>query len=82
MDSAGAGGIFGHAYFIPPICTPKSESQEQSSLASGGNVAMRGCDELGTAVEDDERRTKLGFQSLGAAECESCMRNHTQQCWY
>jgi hypothetical protein len=37
-DSAGTGGIFSHAHFLPPICTPISVSQVQHSPASG---AMR-----------------------------------------
>ena len=39
-----------------------------------GSVATRGYDELGTAGEGDERRIRLLFQALGAAECDSRMR--------
>jgi len=37
-------------------------------------VPMTGCDELGKAGEREERRIKLGFQSLGTAECDFCTK--------
>ena len=43
-----------------------------------GRVPTRGYDELGTAGEGDERRIKPGFQTLGPAECDSRMQNHTR----
>jgi hypothetical protein len=45
-------------------------------------VPKRSYDEIGKTGEGDERRTKLGFQSFGAAGCDSRMQNHTRRIFY
>ena len=47
-----------------------------------GIMPIRGCDEIGKVGEREERRIKLGFQALGAAECDSRMQKHTRRFLY
>ena len=47
-----------------------------------GSMPTRGYDEDGKAGEGDERRVKLRFQALGAAECDSRTQNHTRRLLY
>ncbi len=46
-----------------------------------GSVATRGCVELGSAGEGDERRIKQGFSRLQGRRVK-CMRNHTRRFCY
>ena len=72
-------GYFQPCSFHTPICTPNSLPLGQRPPASGprGSRPTRSYDEDGKAGEGDEPRIKLGFQTLGAAECDSRMQNHT-----
>lgn len=71
-------GYFQLCSFSTPIRTPISVTL----TGERGRVPTRGCDELGTAGEGSERRIKLGFQSLGPAECDSRIQNHTRRLFY
>ena len=78
MDSEGAGGIFSCTHFMPPF-VPPFRCRRNEVHRRAASVPMRGYDEDGKAGEGDERGIKLGFQSLGPAECDSRMQNHTQR---
>jgi hypothetical protein len=51
-------------------------------IGERGNAPAGGYDALGKTGEADERRVKLPFQGLGAAECDSRMHNHTRRLFY
>jgi hypothetical protein len=68
-------GVFLAVLISYPICTPISVTL----TGERGHAPTRGYEVLGKAGEGEEWGIKLRFQSLGAAECDSCMRNHTRR---
>ena len=75
-------GYFQLRSFHTPHLYPKIGVPGAMFPGERGNAHTRGYDELGTARKGDEQRIKLGFQLLGAAECESYMWNHTRPFWH
>ena len=69
--------VFSAAPISYPHMYPHFVAPGTTFTGKRGHVLTRGCDQLGKAGEGDERRIKLRFQALGAAECDSRMHNHT-----
>ena len=74
-----ARGCWLRVFSAVPISYPHFTAPRPTSTGEWGNLRTRGYDGLGSAGEGDERLIKLGFQSLGAVERNSCMRNYTQR---
>jgi hypothetical protein len=73
-------GVFSAMLMSYPHLYPKISVAGRRFAGERGNVPKRGYDELGPVGEGDERRIKLLFQTLGPAECDSRMQNHTR--WF
>ena len=72
-------GVFSAMLISYPHLYPQIGVAGRRFTGERGSVVTRGYDELRKAGEGDERRLELGFQALGAAECDSRMHNHTRR---
>ena len=75
----GALGVFSAVLISYPHLYPHFAAAGTPSTGERGSMPTRGYDEDGKPVEGDEPRIKLGFQTLGAAECDSRMQSHTRR---